>query len=184
MTNPSPGLPHPVRRVIPDRQAGSELLRLPRTVQTNAASRPPTAKQCGELLRLPRVNGIAPMQSGDCFSYRNAGSKLIRLPKPVRRVIPDRQAMRRVNPLIVPTSAASFPSTAAPGTSSHGFPEQCDEFPIDRRSGNEFPRLPRTVRRVSHRPPLRERVPTASQNSATSFTPTAAQGASFSGFPE
>lgn len=67
MTNPSPGLPHPVRRVsptspnsaaitssmlpipmrrvIPDRRTGSELLRLPRTarrvsrtVQTNAAS--------------------------------------------------------------------------------------------------------------------------------------------------
>ena len=87
MTNPSPGLPHPVRRVsptspnsaaitssmlpipmrrvIPDRRTGSELLRLPRTVQpmrrvsrtvqTNAASRPPTAKQCGELLRLSRT---------------------------------------------------------------------------------------------------------------------------------
>ena len=69
MTNPSPGLPHPVRRVsptspnsaaitssmlpipmrrvIPDRRTWSELLRLPRTarrvsrtVQTNAASRP------------------------------------------------------------------------------------------------------------------------------------------------
>ena len=32
-----------------------ELLRLSRTVQTNAASRPPTAKQCGELLRLSRT---------------------------------------------------------------------------------------------------------------------------------
>ena len=81
MTNPSPGLPHPVRRVsptspnsaaitssmlpipmrrvIPDRRTGSELLRLPRTVQpmrrvsrtvqTNAASYSPKVTQFAEL---------------------------------------------------------------------------------------------------------------------------------------
>ena len=65
MTNPSPGLPHPVRRVIPDRRTGSELLRLLRTVQTNAASYPelskpvrrvPPDRHAGiELLRLHRT---------------------------------------------------------------------------------------------------------------------------------
>lgn len=84
MTNPSPGLPHPVRRVpptspnsaaitssmlpipmrrvIPDRRTGSELLRLPRTarrvsrtVQTNAASPLMHPRTVGEYLLLPRI---------------------------------------------------------------------------------------------------------------------------------
>ena len=89
MTNPSPGLPHPVRRVsptspnsaaitssmlpipmrrvIPDRRTGSELLRLPRTVQTYAASYSPRIatssaasplmhpRTVGENLLFPRI---------------------------------------------------------------------------------------------------------------------------------
>ena len=87
MTNPSPGLPHPVRRVsptsphsaappsptfplpipraLPDRRTGSELLRLPRTVQpmrrvsrtvqTNAASPLMHPRTVGEYLLLPRI---------------------------------------------------------------------------------------------------------------------------------
>ena len=114
MTNPSPGLsqpvrrvsptspnsaaitssmlPIPMRRVIPDRRSGNEfpqlpqpmrrVPRLPRTVRrvihriatSSAASRPPTAKQCGELLRLSRT--VQPMR------------RVIPpgLPHPVRRV--------------------------------------------------------------------------------------------------
>lgn len=87
MTNPSPGLsqpvrrvsptspnsaaitssmlPIPMRRVIPDRRTGSELLRLPRTVQpmrrvsrtvqTNAASPLMHPRTVGEYLLLPRI---------------------------------------------------------------------------------------------------------------------------------
>ncbi|MDY5000995.1 MAG: hypothetical protein SO122_00775 [Eubacteriales bacterium] len=44
---------------------------------------------------------------------RHAGIELLRLPKPVRRVV-----------LRPPSTAASFPSTAAQGTSFSGFSEQ------------------------------------------------------------
>ena len=58
-------LPIPMRRVIPDRRTGSELLRLPRTVQpmrrvsrtvqTNAASPLMHPRTVGEYLLLPRI---------------------------------------------------------------------------------------------------------------------------------
>ncbi len=204
MTNPSPGLPHPVRRVsptspnsaaitssmlpipmrrvIPDRRTWSELLRLPRTARrvsrtvqtnaasrpptelreraspafpncpTNAASRPPTAKQCGELLRLPRLTDIAPMQSGDCFSdakqcgesssYRRSGNEFPQLP--------------RVTDITPMQSGDCLP----------GFTNQCGESSPDRQAMRRVPpELSKPVRRVSHRPPLRERASPASPNS-------------------
>ena len=118
MTNPSPGLPHPVRRVsptspnsaaitssmlpipmrrvIPDRRTGSELLRLPRTVQpmrrvsrtvqTNAASSPLTATQETSFLLLSRtvrrVSTTATQGAShpSCFPDRKAGRRVVLRP--------------------------------------------------------------------------------------------------------
>ena len=71
MTNPSPGLPQPVRRVNPDRHAGIELLRLPKPVRRVPPDR---HNQCGEL--------SPTAAQGTSFSGFSEQSK------PMRRVIP------------------------------------------------------------------------------------------------
>lgn len=64
MTNPSPGLPQPVRRVIPDRHAGSEFPGFP--------------EQSGDyFLRVAHTMRRVPPD-------RHAGIELLRLPQPVQ----------------------------------------------------------------------------------------------------
>ena len=101
------GLPHPVRRVPPDRHAGSELLWLSRTVQP--------------------MRRVVPRPPSNAASF----SGFPELPKPMRRVIPPGlpHPVRRVVPR--PPSTAASPSDRAQGTSSHDFPElsnQCGEL--------------------------------------------------------
>ena len=101
MTNPSPGLPHPVRRVIPDRHAGSEF--------------PGFTNQCGDyfLHVAHTLRRVVLRPPSNAASYSQAV-----------------QPMWRVNPLIVPSTAAS-PSDRAQGTSLSDFPElsnQCGEL--------------------------------------------------------
>ena len=147
MTNPSPGLPHPVRRVsptspnsaaitssmlpipmrrvIPDRRTGSELLRLPRTarrvsrtVQTNAASRPGLYQPVRRVILLPplreRVPTASPTSTAsfpNCPNQCGESSRIVPTsaaspPRPPRR---ERASLAFPN---CPTNAASRPPTA------------------------------------------------------------------------
>ena len=182
MTNPSPGLsqpvrrvsptspnsaaitssmlPIPMRRVIPDRRSGNEfpqlpqpmrrVPRLPRTVRrvihriatssaaspprpprreraslafpncpTNAASRPPTAKQCGELLRLSRT--VQTNAASRPPTAKQCG-ELLRLSRTV-------QPMRRVIPPGLPHPVRRVPScTPEQWARIFCFPEFCGEL--------------------------------------------------------
>ena len=153
-----PRLPRTVRRVI-HRIATSSAASPPRPPRreraslafpncpTNAASRPPTAKQCGELLRLSRTvqtNAASrpptAAQGTSSHSFPNQYGEFPELSNQCGESSPDRQAMRRASPAFpnCPTNAASRPGLYQP------------------------------VRRVILLPPLRERVPTASPPNAAS----------------
>ena len=129
MTNPSPGLPHPVRRVIPDRRTGSELLRLPRTarrvsrtVQTNAASRPGLYQPVRRVILLPplreRVPTASPTNAASSPASPNSAASFSGFPELSNQCgesSPDRQAMRRASP--------AFPN--CPNLCGELFPPDC-----------------------------------------------------------
>ena len=114
---------------------------------------------------LTELRERVPTASASDRHYTNAERRLPpRLHQSVRRVV-----------LRPPSTAASFPSTAAQGASFSGFPNQCGESSPDRQA---LRRVPLTE--------LRERVPTTSPNcptNAASRPPTAAQGTSSHSFP-
>ena len=161
MTNPSPGLSQPVRRVShrpPLRERASP------ASPNSAASFPNCPNQCGESSPDRQAMRRASPAFPNCPNL--CGELSIGLPHPVRRVPPDRHAgseLLRLSRTVQtyaasspasPNSAASRPPTATQGTSSHSFPNQY----------GEFPELSKPMRRVVPRPP--------------------SNAASFSGFPE
>lgn len=96
MTNPSPGLPHPVRRVSPTSPNSAAITSSMLPIPMRRVI--PGRRTGSELLRLHRLTDIAPMQSGDCFSYRNAGSEFPGFPNQCGESYSDRQALRRASP--------------------------------------------------------------------------------------
>ena len=122
MTNPSPGLPHPVRRVPPTSPNSAAITSSMLPIPMRRVI--PDRRTGSELLRLLRVTDITPMQSGDClpgftnqFGESSSDRQAMRrvppeLSKPVRRVPPDRHAGIELLRLhrTVQTNAASYPS--------------------------------------------------------------------------
>ena len=106
---------------------------------------------------LTELRERVPTASASDRHYTNAERRLPpRLHQSVRRVV-----------LRPPSTAASFPSTAAQGASFSGFPNQCGESSPDRQA---LRRVPLTE--------LRERVPTTSPNcptNAASYSPKVTQ---------